>query len=267
MKVRRPKLDFAKSLPQWLNDREFCHILNASSVVIMQLEPYLNRVMMRARTMLPPDDPLQRDLKTFILQEAAHTQLHARYNRALYDAGYDRLKSFEAMLAADYEKFHNEKSMRFNLGYSQGFECLGPLYAELIFEGLDDMYVGGDEQVIDLWKWHLAEEYEHRMVAHDVYYRMGGNWLHRLYSTITTLRHLKKYSSLIAAHMLEVDRRDMTTEQVRQSKIASRRASRRLSRFLLRRMLPLLSPFYSPAHHRSPKGVEDRLASVEALPA
>lgn len=264
MKVRRPAFDFAKSLPLWMKDREFCHILNASSVVIMQLEPYLNKVMLRARTMLPSDDPLQPDLKTFVQQETAHCRLHARYNRALYEAGYDRLKSFEAAIGADYERYLDTKSMKFNLGYCQGFECLGPLYAELIFEGLDDLYEGGDEQVIHLWKWHLAEEYEHRMVAHDAYYRLGGNWLHRLYSTYTTLRHLKKYSGIIAAHMLKVDRASMSPDEVRQSRRAAKRARRRLAWFLLPRFLPLLSPFYTPARHRPPNGLNRYLG--EALP-
>lgn len=264
MKVRRPALDFTKSLPHWMKDREFCHILNASSVVIMQLEPYLNKVMLRARTVLPADDPLQPDLKTFIQQETAHCHLHARYNRALYESGYDRLKSFEAALGADYEHFLNSKSLKFNLGYCQGFEVLGPLYAELIFEGLDDLYEGGDDQVIHLWKWHLAEEYEHRMVAHDTYHRFGGGWLHRLRSTYTTLRHLKKYSGAIAAHMLKVDRRTMSPEEVRQSRRAARRAQRRLALFLLPRLLPLLSPRYTPANCRSPNGLQNYLG--EALP-
>lgn len=260
MRSRQPSLDFSDSLPVWTRQREFSHILNGASIVIMQLEPFLNKVMRRAQAALPADDPLQRDLSVFIRQEATHCQLHKRYNQALYDAGYHQLKEIETQLGADYERMLRENSMKDLLAYCEGFECLGPLYAQFLYEHADDLLEGADPAVSDLWKWHFAEEYEHRLVAYDTYHRFGGGWLHRLYRTFTTLRHLRKYNTMVAAHLLDIDRRGMNTEQAEQSRRTARMVRRRLSRFLLPRMLRLLSPFYSPATSNMPRGLDRYLA-------
>ena len=250
MHSRRPALDFANSLPHWAGNREFCQILNAASIVTSQLEPYLNQVMLRARAALPDNSPLQEELRIFVQQESTHCRYHSRYNRALHEAGYDRLKSLEKMLAADYECFLESRSLKFNLAYCEGFECTGPIYAEFLFEQAADLLEGSDPQVAGLWKWHFAEEFEHRMVAHDAYHRLGGGWLYRLYRLFTTLRHLKKYNALVESHLVEIDRHGMTPEELRRSRKASRQLHRRLNWFLLFRLIRVLSPRYSPAGRR-----------------
>lgn len=259
MKSRKPPLDFTSSLPAWAPNREFAHLFNAISIIIMQLEPYLNKTAARIRARLDEDDPLRQELTTFIRQEATHTLLHRQYNETLYRAGYDGLRALEKEIAAEYARFLDEKSMLFNAGYAQGFEIVGPIYAQFIFEEVDDFVAGADQQVVDLWRWHLAEEYEHRMVAHEGYHRMGGNWFHRLWVTWTTLRHLAKYNLRAEQHLLGVDARTMTEQEQRHSRAMSRKVHRRLNLFVLRKVLPVLLPWYTPARCRTPRGVEHYL--------
>ena len=255
MKPRVPTLDFSQTLPAWSPNREFAHMFNAFSIIIMQLEPYLNKTAARIRAQLPERDPLRDDLANFIRQEANHTALHRRYNEALYAAGYDRLKDIENDLGAEFERFLEEKSLLWSAGYAQGFEIVGPIYAQFFFEHIDDLLEGADQQVADLWRWHFAEEYEHRMVAHDSYLRMGGNWLHRLWITWTTLQHLESFNTRAERHMLEVDACNLTPKQRRQSQARTRQVHRRLSLFLLSKIVPVLLPWYSPAHWREPKSL------------
>jgi len=261
MRARKPPLDFAGCQPAWAPEREFAQLLNASSIVIMKLEPFLNTAMRRAKEALPAGDPLRDEIDVFIAQESMHTLLHGRFNRTLHAAGYDRLKAIERQLGADYERYLSERSLRFLLGYCQGFECVGPLLAEFLFEQADDLLAGADPQVVALWKWQLAEEYEHRRVAHEAFRRLGGGWLARVVATLTTLRHLRLYRERVEGHLLEVDRRGLSPEQAERSRRASARLHRRLSRFLLPRTLRVLLPGYSPTGWRAPRGVERLLAS------
>ena len=262
MKARMPSLDFSQSLPAWSPNREFAHMFNAFSIIIMQLEPYLNKIAARVRAQLPEDDPLRDDLTIFIRQEATHTLLHRRYNEALYGAGYAKLKDIEREMTDEYKHFLDEKSLRWNAGYAQGFEIIGPIYAEFIFEHVDDLLEGADQQVADMWRWHLAEEYEHRMVAHESYHRVGGNYFHRLWITWKTLKHLAGFNARAERHMLETDARAMNARERRESRARTRRIHRRLTFFLLRKAFPILMPWYTPARWRAPNGAQRFLDMV-----
>jgi len=260
MRARQPALDFGASLPHWTRDIELSHMLNGISVVVMELEPFMNRVMRRARHELPADDPLYGDLETFVRQEANHTLLHRQYNQALYDAGYQGIEEIERMMREDYTRYLKEWPLRELLAYCEGFECLGPIWAEFLFEAVDDLFEGADPAVVDLWRWHLAEEYEHRMVAYSVYHRFGGHWLHRLVTTFKTHRHLQKYGAMCGALLLAADRKSMTPEQVAESKAKSANIRRRLSLFILKRLWRVVQPFYSPEHLKKPAGIEHYLS-------
>jgi uncharacterized protein len=92
MKVRKPNFAFERALPHWSWHREFAQANNAASTTLPQLEPYLNRVMRKAKEQIPGDQKqLIADIEVFIRQEANHYQQHQRYNDTLYRAGYTSL--------------------------------------------------------------------------------------------------------------------------------------------------------------------------------
>ena len=259
MKARTPGLDFSESLPAWAPHREFAHMFNAFSVIIMQLEPYLNKTAARVRAQLPEGDPLREELSVFIRQEATHTLIHRQYNAALYGAGYEGLKAIEQDMAEEYRRFLDEKSLRWNAGYAQGFEIVGPIYGEFIFEHVDDLLAGADPHVANMWRWHMAEEYEHRMVAHEAYHKVGGGYFHRLWMTWTTLGHLARFNARAERYMLQHDARTMTPQERRESRTRTRQVHRRLSLFLLRKVFPVLMPWYTPARWKMPRGAQQLL--------
>jgi predicted metal-dependent hydrolase len=41
--------------------------------------------------------------------------------------------------------------------------------------------LGADPEMVDLVKWHGAEEIEHRTVAFDLYRHLGGGYIARYY--------------------------------------------------------------------------------------
>lgn len=261
MRARKPNLDFAESLPNWTRDFELSHMLNGISIILMELEPFLNRVMRQAREELPIDDPLRGAIDIFIRQEANHTLLHRQYNQALYRAGHRGVAEIEQLMRKDYARYLEEWPLLDLLGYCEGFECLGPIWAEYLFEDCDDLFEGADQAVVDLWRWHLAEEYEHRMVAYEVYHRFGGHWRHRLRTTVNTQRHLQKYISMGESLLLAAERESMTPAQLATSKAKSATFHRRLSRFMLKRLWRVMLPFYSPEHLKKPAGIEQYLGA------
>jgi predicted metal-dependent hydrolase len=71
----------------------------------------------------------------------------------------------EESYKADYDHFLQTKSLRFNCAYSDGFEAMRSIAVTSFDEEFDEFLEGADPKAVELWKWHLAEDYEHREVA------------------------------------------------------------------------------------------------------
>jgi uncharacterized protein len=264
MKVRKPNYDYMAALPHWCKTYpEYGQLMNVTSLALPYLEPYLNLVMRRAQAKLDPAHPLNEDIAVFCKQEAAHYLQHREYNQALYRAGYEKLPKIEARFQAHFDRVLNEESLKFNCAYCLAFESLGPIIAEMWFEGLDDVLVGADPAVVSLWRWHLAEEYEHRTVAFDVYQTLFGNYFYRVYGLYRFLKDLRMLNREALRYLLEEDRRQMTASEIAASRQRLAQWNERERRFWRPRLLKCLSPFYNPRNIRPPKGAAELLRQVE----
>lgn len=268
MIVRKPQFDFEHALPHWSWHREFAQAFNAASTTLPHLEPYLNRVIRKARDRITPECSEHSELleKTdlFMRQEANHYRQHQRYNTVLERAGYTELVKFETRLRDDYAHFLEAKSLRFNIAYAEGFESLGIIYAAFFFERIDDLLAGADNAVARLWQWHLAEEFEHRTVCHDVYHALYGGYWPRLHGLLYALWHLGGYGARVTAYLLSCDRRSMTRRERLVSRWRAASYQWRLMKFALPRVLGVMSPRYSPRNRSEPRGAAALLASIEA---
>jgi len=264
-------MSFAASPAHWSSNPEFAQAQNASSLMPVHVEPYLIRVMHKAKEQLGPEHAaLRADIDLFILQETQHYKLHQQFNRKLYAAGYDRLAEFERELAADYRRFLAERSLRFNCAYCEGFETLGPPNARAYFERYHELLDGGDPQAIDLWKWHMLEEYEHRDVAFRVYHALFGSrgwvnaWLYRLYGFFCAMLHLGRWGNRVTAYLIATDRAHMTPAQRQQSRQRERAAKAAIRRHYLPQLLRVLSPRYDPRHAwPEPRGMQEFMQRLE----
>ena len=264
MRARVPALDFGRSLPHWANNREFSQIFNAGSTSPSQIEPYLNKVMRRVRERLGPQHAeLSRDIDVFIEQETQHYTFHNKFNAVVVKAGYPKIREYEARLRGDYKRFLEKKSLRFNCAYAEGFESMGLVYGRFYLEMIDDMLAGADPEVAGLWRWHFAEEYEHRNVAFQVLRAMGGGYFWRVYGLVYAVLHLGKYSKEVAAYLLEVDRANLDKTALAESKAREVAYRKRLSKFIITGLLPVLSPFYNPMSKVAPRGVQEVLEAAE----
>lgn len=249
--VRRVEFDFAHGIDPIVipghPEESFAHI--GLSLLLPYLEPYLIRSMGKAKKLI--DDPaLARDVERFNGQEGQHYRQHERFNDAVALAGFPGLAALERELEADYQRFSETKSLRWNLAYAEGFEAYTTATARFSFEhGLIDRLTG---QTRELFRWHLVEELEHRTVAFDVYDRLFGGYWYRLFVGLYAQWHLNRFVFRAATLMAEADK--AAFEARFGGKLA---AWRRLKPFLwlvLWQLLPKVwatyLPWYTP--HRIP---------------
>jgi uncharacterized protein len=275
MQVRFPKWDFSGLRAHWAPHQEFAQIYNAASTVPAYIEPYLLKVMRIAKAKIDPSNAeLHGKLDIFIKQEMQHCKLHLAFNKAIRADGYEGMLPLEKAYEADYDRFLKTKSLRFNLAYSEGFEAMSAIAVTNFFEEFDEFMVGADPRAVAIWKWHLAEEYEHREVAFDVYHALYGNsvfaWAYRLYGFYCAITHIRKHTMRVSAYLLEVDRKAMSAEErlasIARQKVVASATSRRAKEHLK----AIISWNYNPAARPAPRGVLallDKMSYEMAKPA
>jgi predicted metal-dependent hydrolase len=272
MKVRFPKFDFAGVSAHWAPDPEFAQGFNAASLIPAHVEPYLLKVMRVARERLHPSkQPLINELDIFCKQEMQHMKHHLAYNKLVRAQGYEGLAPIEAKVAADFERFLSERSLRFNLAYCEGFESMSASACEAWFEEFDDYLADAHPAVVGLWRWHLAEEFEHRTVCSDVYHELSGlnpiaRYFYRIYGYFYALIHLGRFQKAAASYLLARDREKMTKAELVDSLARERAVTRRTLRSFLPMMLKIVLPTYDPAKRRVPSGLQEYLIEFENRP-
>jgi predicted metal-dependent hydrolase len=122
------------------------------------------------------DAKLREDVNLFCGQEGVHGREHDRYNEMLRARGYpvDAMEQRIARILARATRLPR----RLRLAATCALEHFTALMAHFLLAD-DRMLDGADATMAALWKWHAAEENEHKAVAYDVYLAAGGNWLER----------------------------------------------------------------------------------------
>ena len=263
--ARLPQVDFRSADALWLPGLpSFSHQMNGGSLLLPYLEPYLIKVMRAARPRLEQEAPeLLEDVDVFNRQEANHYKVHAAYNRVMREQ-YPGLEAFEAEIRADFERFLAEKPLAWNLAYCEGFESIGVVQSEFFLQEMGDWLEDADPAVAELWRWHLAEEFEHRNVAHDVLEALHPGWLRRVSGVRFCGRHLVGFASRVRRHMLAVDRARGRVRDDAATRDAARFFARRQRRFFLPRLGRVLLPGYSPRSRAMGEATRRVLASYEA---
>jgi uncharacterized protein len=264
MKVRKPNYDFSNTDPLWCPDHpEFAQKNNLGSLSLPYLEPYLNVVMRQAQAKLGPDHPLNADINLFCKQEANHYLQHSAFNERLHQCGYEKVGEIEDLFKEHFERLLQEKSLKFNCAYTLGFETLGPVFTEVWFEHNDELVGNADPKVVAMWKWHFAEEFEHRTVAYDVYQALYGDYFGRVHGLYAFIRDWRAISRRTLKYLLVENQKGMTAPQLAESDRRLAEIEKREMRLARRGILYALSLTYSPRKLTIPKGVEEFVAQLD----
>jgi len=168
---------------------EFSHIVNAGSLAMPYLEPFLIKTMRAARPLIR-DPALQADLDNYIRQEATHYKQHRVFNDELKARGYRAIDAIEAKLAREYAELESTRSLAFNVAYAEGFESTALAIGQMLIEDREYLFGDSESGVASLVLWHFVEEIEHKNVTYDVFEHLHSNYFRRVYGLLYALTHI-----------------------------------------------------------------------------
>lgn len=185
---RKVAFDWSTAPLHWIPGDPFSsHMVNEFSYLLVPGERFFCRAFNEALPYVT-DAKLREDVQAFIRQEAIHSRAHQESIRDyLNPHGINPEpviargeKLFMNLLAAEPfgrkpPKFLQKQWLILRVGIVAAVEhytCGLGLFA-LRARNWD--YSNADPVVTDLFRWHCAEEIEHRTVAFDLYQHLGGN--------------------------------------------------------------------------------------------
>lgn len=133
---------------------------------------------LKAHKQFITDPQLAAEARAFYAQEGIHSREHIRYNAMLRDQGYP-IDAMEARVDWLLKLVTKHTPLRMQLGVTCALEHFTALMADLLLTD-DRLMEGADPTMARLWRWHAAEENEHKAVAFDVFKAAGGTYGERV---------------------------------------------------------------------------------------
>jgi predicted metal-dependent hydrolase len=266
--VRKIDVDFSAAKMNWIpSDPELAQFWNAVSIGLPLLEGHLIRALARAKKHLPEGRAdLYADCELFCQQEANHTKAHIKFNDMVRATGfYPGMDAHVARLRADYERYDKEMDLNYCMHYAEGFETAGPVFAEYFLVQANKRLKeqGVDLVTLSLWRWHLAEEYEHRCCAYNVVEALYGNYWSRIHGIIKATSHLIGFAFPLSEYMLGEDIKAGRVEGGMKGFVRKWKSYTGMALFIGPRILRAFSPWYNPKNLKAPAGCDEvlRIAS------
>lgn len=278
---RKVQFDWSATPLEWIPGEPFAsHFINEINLLLPAGEFWFCKLYNKALPYIT-DPKLRDDVQMFIRQEAMHARAHgAAIVEYLHAHGIETEsntsqedKLFEVLLAdaplgIKLPKFLEKEWLVFRLGIVAAIEHMTCVLGNYV---LKQDWKDADPVLLDLLRWHGAEEVEHRCVAFDVYQHLGGRYPSRYYLASIAMpaifglwvhgaAHLMKQDPRFAGKKPSVFRPWIWLEWQRQS----RRGQLPSLFSLLRQEIPFFSPWYNPVNEGS---TEEALAYLQRSPA
>lgn len=181
---RKVQFDFKRISKHWIPDDPIStHVLNAAHIILPAGEFWFCRVFNKALPYIS-DEKLKLDVKGFIHQEAIHGRTHEKARHYFEEHQLD-VDDFTEKMNYLFEILLGEKPVGFSvlnrviddkkwLVIRLGLIAAIEHYTGVVGQwSLDNKSLDhADPTMTDLFRWHLAEEVEHRSVAFDLFKHM-----------------------------------------------------------------------------------------------
>lgn len=181
LQARRVQFDFSQTPLHWVPDDPFAtYTFNGVHMLLPAGELWFCRVYNKALPLVT-DPQLRADVEGFIRQEAVHSRAHSRAELYLHAHGI-QTDAFREKVEWLFETFLGEAPFGVDALQIPMLEKrwlvarVGIIAAIEHFTGLIGQWAmdntsldRADPVMTDLFRWHLAEEVEHRTVAFDLF--------------------------------------------------------------------------------------------------
>jgi len=121
---------------------------------------------------------LKAAMRAFCGQEGIHSREHVRYNEMLAAKGYP-VAEMEERVKGRLRRASRLLPKRRQLAITCALEHFTALLGELVLKN-PGILEGADPTMAALWRWHSAEENEHKAVAFDLFTAVGGTYEERV---------------------------------------------------------------------------------------
>ena len=189
IKPRRVTFDWKQTPLHWIpGEPTATHVVNVLHLLLPAGERWFVKVFKEALPLVT-DEQLLKDVKGFMGQEATHSVQHAYVLEHLAEQNLDttaytrHVEWMFDVLLGERPPFGipvpRREWLRFRLSLIAAIEHFTAILGAWVLEAgaLDE--AGTDEVMLDLLRWHGAEEVEHRAVAFDMYQHAGGTGILR----------------------------------------------------------------------------------------
>ncbi|MGH8454547.1 MAG: metal-dependent hydrolase, partial [Nevskiales bacterium] len=192
---RKVAFDFANTPLHWIpNDPFSSHFINVLHIILPAGEFWFCRVYSKAVPLIT-DDKLRADVQAFLRQESMHARAHdAAIKNYLHSRGVDT-QPFTELMDRFFKGFLGDRLfglitlksggglerwwLKFRLGVIAALEHFTCVLGSYVLNNKTWDQDGADPVMLDILRWHGAEEVEHRCVAYDLYRHVGGSYAHR----------------------------------------------------------------------------------------
>lgn len=163
------------------------HVINTLHLVLPEGERWFVHVFKQALPYIA-DDKVRADVLGFIGQEAVHAEAHQGAADHLTAQGID-VRPFVAQIGWIFRSLLGDRDLTGAARHQWLLERLAIVAAVEHFTAVLGQWVldaaaldraGADPTMLDLLRWHGAEEVEHRSVAFDLYMHLDGRYVRRV---------------------------------------------------------------------------------------
>ena len=281
---RKVQFDWRSTPLDWIPGQPFAsHFINEINLLLPAGEFWFCRLYNQALPRVT-DAKLRDDVQMFVRQEAMHARAHAAATRGYLQArgvetdSYTTLEDrlFTLLLSDEpfgrrLPSFLQTRWLVFRLGIIAAVEHMTCVLGKYVLENKTWDEAGADPVLLDLLRWHGAEEIEHRSVAFDLYRHLGGRYPSRYYLALIAFpavfggwvhgaAHLMKQDPRFQNHRPSVFRPWIWRQWQRESKTGHLPSPL----WLAAQQLSFFSPWYNPVNEAS---TETALAYLDGSPA